>query len=169
MNGTPISLSGDAPSGEDLMAYLDGELDADTRRQLEARLSQDAALRQRLKEYQQTWDLLDEIPRASVGDEFTRTTVEMVAIKAEEEVSATVRVTSGRRKWLMAGGIAGALAALAGGYWFTYDQLSAGNRRLLRDLHIIENLDAYQNTPSLDFLRELDREKLFREESSDEP
>lgn len=169
MNGPQEILADDAPSGEDLMAYLDGEMDAESRRRLEDRLSYDADLRLRLKEYQQTWDLLDEIPRATVDDSFTRTTVEMVAIRAEAAVAGHTRQGIWRRNILLAGGLAGIALSAGFGYWLTHRQLSGPNRQLLEILPVIENLDAYQNTSSLEFLRELDRQQLFREDDANEP
>ena len=51
--------------GQQLVAYLDGELDDETNQEIERRLSADPEYRLRLQQLQQAWDLLDELPRLS--------------------------------------------------------------------------------------------------------
>ena len=167
MNGPHETLPDGLPPGEELLAYLDGELDADTRRRLEDQLSNSGELRQRLKEYQQTWDLLDDLPRATVDDSFTRTTVQMVAIRAGDEVSELGRARRKRERILWACGIVSVVAASIAGFALTERRLAEPNDRLIEDLPIIENLDAYKNAGNIEFLRQLDAERLFHEDSSD--
>lgn len=164
---SPNTLPDDHPPGEDLLAYLDGELDADARHRLEEQLSTSGALRQRLKEYQQTWDLLDELPRTSVDSSFTRTTVELVAFRAEDAVSVFERDQRFRKNLVWGLGIAAVMATCAAGFFITSNFLSEPNERLVRDLPIIENLEAYRQAGSIDFLRQLDEQKIFGEDNGD--
>jgi anti-sigma factor RsiW len=150
--------------GEDLMAYLDGELGEDARRQLQERLAGDVELRQKLKEFQQTWDMLDELPREPVDDTFTRVTVEMVAQHAEGEVERHARRMGRRRKLAWIGGVSAALLAGIAGFVYTNWSLSEPNRRLVEDLPILQHLDAYRHAESIEFLRMLEREGLFKDE-----
>ena len=87
---------------EELVAYLDGELDVEASRRIEAQLAADARIRERLQKLQRTWDLLGELDEALVDDTFTRSTLEMVALKATEESSEE----PGRpwRRWAGRGG-----------------------------------------------------------------
>src|SRR5436190_13553747 len=78
------------PIDEELVAYLDGEIDATGRLRVERRLAEDAAFRERLRRMQQTWEALDLLPRSSVGEEFTSSTMTLVV--AEQEVAATQAV-----------------------------------------------------------------------------
>ena len=71
---------------EELVAYLDGELDGEAAHRMEHRLASEEAVRRRLQQLAQSWDLLDQLPRTTVDDAFTRSTVEMVALAAEEEI-----------------------------------------------------------------------------------
>lgn len=151
------------PVLEELAAYLDGELDADGRRRVEEALSQNEDLRQRVKEYQQTWDLLEELPRPTVDASFTRTTVEMVAIRADAEVESELQSQVRRLWWIRGGMLVVVILAVAGGYWMGTRQLAAPNEQLIRDLPILEHLDAYQNAGSIEFLRTLQREELFED------
>lgn len=166
MNGPQDTIPDGNAQSEELIAYLDGELNAEQRRRLEEQLSSNSTLRQHLKELQQTWDMLDDLPRDQVDETFTRSTVEMVAIHAEQEVSQRLSRAAQRRAAAWLGGIAATVLAGAVGFWVTYENLSRPNRRLIEDLPIVEHLDAYQYAGSIEFLRELEREQLFSEEDS---
>ena len=73
------------PDKDELIAYLDGELDPRTSQQVEERLKHDPAYRQVLSQYERSWDMLDRLERATVGENFSRTTLEMVSVAAAEE------------------------------------------------------------------------------------
>ncbi len=148
----------------DLVAYLDGELDVEQTQAVEQRLSVDAAYRQQLRELQQAWDLLDQLPKAEVDNAFTQTTLAMVAVSASGDV-AQAQVRSGRmRRWLWWTGSAAAAVAFAAGYFAVSTVVSRENRRLLRDLPVIQHLDEYRYAGSVEFLRLLDHEGVFAED-----
>lgn len=155
---------------EELVAYLDGELDAAESDRVERRLAEDPAYRQILKQLQRAWDLLDELPRAPVTESFTQTTVEMVAMTAEAEtIGAEQKLGRGRAFWMAAIALS-VLAAGLVGYTVMWQRLDRPNRQLAEDLPIIENVELYRVADSIDFLRELDSASLFNEEQSpDEP
>lgn len=167
-------LTDDARSEEDriqeeLVAYLDGELDAEASDRVESRLASDPAYRQKLKELQSAWDFLDELPRAHVTDSFTQSTVEMVALSAQAEI---VEAKSNAQRKQLVGRVALAasiLLAAAVGYLLMAGRIDQPNQRLVQDLPVIENVDLYRVADNVEFLRELDREGLFAEEPSDAP
>src|SRR5438309_610967 len=83
MNHEPQS---DPPELVDqLSAFLDGELDADTRRNVEELLATNVEARTELKRLEQAWDFLDELPRSEVAPSFTQTTVAMIALRESDE------------------------------------------------------------------------------------
>lgn len=148
----------------DLVAYLDGELDAAKTRAVEDRLSSDADYRRQLRDLQRAWDLLDQLPKAEVADTFTQTTLAMVAVSASDDVvQARQRRVRTRRRWWWTGGIA-ATVAFAAGYAAVSIVVSRENRRLLRDLPVIQRLDEYRYADSVEFLRQLEREGVFAED-----
>ena len=83
----PESNSTNDEAYEQLVAYLDGELDAETSKQVERRLTENVEYRRELQQLQRAWDMLDELPRAEVGNAFTRTTVEIVVLSAAQELT----------------------------------------------------------------------------------
>ncbi|MCU0982448.1 MAG: hypothetical protein MUF25_25095 [Pirellulaceae bacterium] len=153
---------------DELVAYLDGELDTESNRQIERRLSQDAVYRQQLRELQQSWDLLDHLPRADVDEAFTESTIAMVALRASDEERQTETQTVRKRRLLLASSTVCAalafLAAFAATRWWS----DGPNRQLLQDLPLIENIDEYRYAESIEFLRMLEREGLFAEGGIDD-
>jgi len=154
---------------EELVAYLDGELDGEAARRMEHRLASEETVRRRLQQLAQSWDLLDQLPRTTVDDSFTRSTVEIVALAAEEELGEKAGAEPRRRRlrWFLT-----AVAAV-GACWIGFVAVTHlrpnPNEELLRDLPVIENQEVLKEAGDIEFLRKLDKEGLFPEESGDAP
>ncbi len=166
MQSTNASFADDPQLTAELVAYLDGELDAEASRRIEELLATSPEVRERLIHLEQTWDLLDELPRVCVGDVFTRSTIEMVALKQEEALEHDA--PSGRRGWRQFLLPTASLLAAAVLGWLALPLVWPDpNRRLLEDLPVLEHLDEYQQVGDIEFLRRLQAEGLFAEEQSD--
>ncbi len=152
---------------EELVAYLDGQLDRQSARQVEQRLASEEPVRRRLQELAQSWDLLDQLPHAVADDAFVRSTVEMVAVAAEQEVAEqqAAEPRRRRRRWLRGGGAA--LAVALAGYVVAANVWTDPNEKLIRDLSVIENQERYKQAGDVDFLKKLNEEGLFSDETSD--
>ena len=146
---------------EELVAYLDGELGSQDAQRLENLLATDERARQRLNQLAVSWDLLDQLPRATVDDLFTRTTVEMVAVAAEEEIAQTSAAapTKERRRWLAVG--VGALLAATVGFVAFGLVMPDQNDPLLRNLPVVANLDLYRSVGDVELLKKLASSDLF--------
>ena len=70
---------------EELVAYLDGELDAEQSRRIEQRPAVEPDARRMLEELDRTWHMLDELDAPATREDFTCTTLEMVAVAAVED------------------------------------------------------------------------------------
>jgi len=154
------SSTDNATLDELLVAYLDGELEEGARVEIEERLAASEECRQRLKELDATWELLDELPLTEVDDEFSKSTIEMVAVAARDEV-AEFESSTGRRRlmwWLC--GIAAILLCGGFGYSVVAARLAKPNDRLVEELPVIENVDYYTQVSDVDFLRELAKLEL---------
>ena len=149
---------------QQIVAYLDGELDSATNAEIEKRLADDAEFALRLQQLQRAWELLDELPRAKTNIDFTRSTVELIAVSAEDDLQATKNLVTQKKiqSWLIRSGLVG-LAILLG--WFIGDgYFGRAQRQLLRDLPVIHQFDEYRLTEDLEFLKQLQAAELFDEE-----
>lgn len=146
---------------EDLVAFLDGELDAAQSQALENRLATDPDLRRELQHLERTWDALDGLERATVKEDFTQTTVEMVAHAAEADLQRTQALIPARkrRRWLMLGGVLAGAVALS--FLIIWALLPNPNRELLQNLTVLEHLDEYRTIEHIEFLRQLHKQNLF--------
>jgi anti-sigma factor RsiW len=171
MNEPPLPDSPPSANADDetLVAYLDGELSESETAQLEARLANEPALRDRLHSLQQTWDLLDSLPAVRTPEHFTRSTIEFAVRQVATE-------SPGGRTWLnrwLPLLLSAAATALTG--TVTYQAVrtarNAPYRELVRDLRVIENFDLYRtvdrNLDFVEFLTKLDQAQLFSPRETD--
>jgi anti-sigma factor RsiW len=152
---------------EEIVAYLDGELDSVAEAQIVRKLSEDAAYRARLSQLQHAWDLLDNLRGTEADDEFAASTVAMVAVHADQESkSQQMRIVRQRGlTWLALAAII--LLSMSVGYYVSHRRVTRNDRNLVRDLPVIEHVDEYRNIDNLDFLKALERENLFAAEVDD--
>lgn len=177
----------------ELVAYLDGELDAKTARELETKLETDPVLRQRADTLKRTWELLDFLPQPEPSATFTSRTVDKLAVLRPAAPPATAVLTStplpaskslaetalpsdslgrARRRWTMVA--IAALLVFAAGYWAPSLFLDRGPRplspaeaeeQMAKDLRVLDNLSLYRYGDDLSFLYNLDHPELFGEEA----
>lgn len=154
---------------EELVAYLDGELDGDASQEVEGRLATSDEYRRELRQLQRTWDMLDELPRAQVSNTFTQTTVELVVSSAQHQLQEQQAQGARRQRWAWILGGGGLVASAVAGYLVLAAYLARPNDQLIRDLPVIENLDLYQVADSVAFLQQLRETGLFDEERDNVP
>jgi len=155
---------------EQLVAYLDGELDDQSTRRIEQLLASDPSVRETLDKFEGTWELLDNLGRAHVDEVFTQSTLEMVAVAAADDVQKQQAEVPRRRRrrWLI--GSAGVLLAGVAGFLAVVLFWPDPNEQLLRDLPVLERLDEYRQIDDVEFLELLldHKDELFAEEAANE-
>lgn len=148
---------------EELVAYLDGELTPELRRSLEQRLASDPHIRTELRSLDQAWNVLDELPQTATDDRFTRSTIEMITVTAEQELKQSRSlpthswknshvVSNVGRYWRVAVVCCGIFAAT---FFLASLGLLREERQFVTSLPIVANLDALGQVQSLAFLQEL--------------
>jgi anti-sigma factor RsiW len=172
----PSSLT--AQDRDNLVAYLDGELDEKTVRALEAKLARDPQARSELEALKRTGNMLEYLPRGEASPQFTSRTIERLstiqpAMIAAADSDQTALEPSGPRLpngWpVFAGWSLGILAAALLGYFGTRaywlrqrpslpQDMDAA---LIQDLRLYENKRLYDQVDNVNFLRSLDVSKLF--------
>ncbi len=153
---------------EELVAYLDGELDDASSRRIEERLTSDSTLRAHLGRFERTWDALDELERVEVDEDFTRTTIEMVALAAEEERQQEQRQRPVRRRHRLLIASAGLVSACAAGFLIVWSLWPDPNAELIDDIPVLERLDEYLQIDDIGFLKLLEEKQLFPAEKKDD-
>ncbi len=168
MSNEALNHPDDLARDELLVAYLDGELDAESSRDVEQRLANQVAVRERLHELERAWDVLEVLPTPEINPRFTGTTLEMVAQVAEQEQQGkTSRFFTPRTRRLLVG-VAALLVAFGAGLLVSANRGRSANDQLVNDLPILEELDAYRRADNIQFLRMIRDAKLFPTEASDE-
>lgn len=144
----------------DLVAYLDGELDEEAARAMEAKLTLYPHLRAEAESMRTAWDMLDYLPRPDPSPNFTNRTLEAVS-------AARLTQHAGSRRWrkvaIGAGWAAGVLLAGLlgfGGMTLVLSQHPT-DEDLVRDLPIIEKKRLYEPVDDLEFLQKLAHPDLF--------
>lgn len=155
-----------AELAEELVAYLDGELDSAQAQQVENRLARDAVARRDLQRLEQVWDALEQLPRTPAGEDFAHSTVEIVAQTASEDLATTMAglPKQRRRRWWYKAAAIG--ASLVVGFIVVRSLAPDPNQALLENLPVVESLDEYRAVQDVDFLRGLENRKLFAEEAT---
>jgi anti-sigma factor RsiW len=146
----------------ELIAYLDGELDAKSARRIEAKLNTDPAIRAEAESLKRTWDLLDYLPKSEPSPTFTHRTMQRVT--AVQTRTTKIQLGYAWRPWALGVGWAAAvlLAGAAGFAAMTRLQPKEMNDDgLVRELRIIENKRLYEAAEEMEFLRQLDDPDLF--------
>ncbi len=150
---------------EELVSYLDGELAPEARQRVEELLATQPEVRAELTRLESTWKLLDNLPRVSLDDTFTRTTVEMIAVRAAAEVTQA----PARRTWLWAAALVGGFLAATVGFWTIAQLVPDPNEQWQQDAPILAHLDSYLHAKDAAFLRSLIAADLFTEGDQVEP
>jgi anti-sigma factor RsiW len=151
---------------EELVAYLDGELDETQAQEVEAQLNVDPAARRDAESLQKAWDLLDHLPRAEPSPDFASRTLNSIAIQT---MARSQKQQFWSRWWPRVVGLAwaaGILIAFLGGYmgYRALRSTDPADYDLARDLRLIENKRVYELVDNLDLLQQLDAPDLFGEE-----
>jgi len=153
---------------EQLVAYLDGELDDGQVRQVEALLAGDPKARDQLARLERTWSLLDGLDRLPVEEVFTRSTIEMVAVQEEKDLNRqrAEAPRRRRRRWLIGG--VGLLGAALAGFLAVAVFWPEPDHQFLRDLPLLEDYDEFRQIDDVDFLQMLYDRGLFVKDAPDE-
>jgi len=157
----------------DLVAYLDGELDARTARSLEAKLQADPKVRAEAESLRQTWELLDYLPKPEPSPAFTQQTITRVSAMRP---ALTRTQQKSWRPWAIGVGCAAALMLVAFGGYVAVRLFPKPapptpavepveqDPQFVRDLRVIEHYRQYEHVDDVEFLRGLDQPDLFGDE-----
>lgn len=156
-SGSPSKKAGVT---EQLVAYLDGELDESETASIEKQLRNDPKLRQMAEGLDHAWNMLDALETVSVDEEFSQRTLETIVatgMSGEQQASVSIRqllsgFLSGRAlAWF---GL-GAIGALCGFSLVLLRGPSEETTGVYRELELLERYPQYSILPHTDALQQL--------------
>ncbi|HBH54538.1 MAG TPA: hypothetical protein DDY91_21865 [Planctomycetaceae bacterium] len=150
---------------ENLVAYLDGELDDQSARDIEQVLASSPVARHDVDMLSRTWDLIGELPGVSVTEEFTTKTLESIAASRgggprvdPDAISRNTRRALGLALSTLILGGAGVSGYLATNRWIPNEA-----EELLNDFEILTDLDKYREAGDIETLQKLQEIREFSE------
>lgn len=149
----------------ELAAYLDGELDEAATQAMERVLAESPEARHEVDMLARTFSLLDVLPRPNASTGFSAKTLS--SLKAERIAprwSDRGWYRQARRGAILACWVVGLSLAGATGYFAANRMGHDEDARLIRELPVIENLDAYSEVTSIEDVREMAKHGDFDEE-----
>lgn len=145
-----------------LVAYLDGELNAAEARAISVKYDNSPTVRREIDSLKQTWNFLESLPKPQAGDAFATRTASLVTQMAQNEEQfyagawTTLKAAARESAWIALIALSG-VAAYASARWIWPDS----SARLDEDLTILENLESYRVVGSFEFLQELEDSPHF--------
>jgi hypothetical protein len=177
----PEDAGGPDARTEELVAFLDGELDPKAAEAMATKLSLDPRLRAEADALQRAWDILDVLPQPQPSAAFTTRTVSQVipapaalsgmqVLPAPSSATPTMPAVPAPRPgpgfWV--GSLALILLAAVGGYLghraLAPPPKSVGPDPPLEDVTLMKNLRLYRNVDDMEYLKKLDSPELFGDE-----
>lgn len=156
---------------EELVAYLDGELDSSRQETIESSLSANQVARHDLNQLSKTYDLLNLLPRVTPNADLTQRTLSRIEVR-ESQVWTAKSFSLGKLRRYAMGAIWFVVisATAVGAFQFSQQFKPDPVQLLLEDLPVIENVDRYSVIDGdIELLRKLREEKIFEEDSGEEP
>ena len=148
---------------EQLVSYLDGELESDQVAEMEQRLRQDSDLRRQAEQLDRTWGMLDVLEPVAASEQFSRQTMEtVVATYSRPTQQATFsprRIASAflNRQalgWFVMG-VLGTVIGLGASGLRGPSEESAQATQLLRELDMLDRYPQYSIFPNAESLESL--------------
>lgn len=162
-------LSGD--QRENLVAYLDGELDEASGKEIEQVLGVSPVARHDVDMLSRTWDLLNLLPEVAAPEDFTQKTLDSIRLSEQPKFQIDEAAVSRTVKRGAAMALAALVLAAAGvaGFLATSRWIPNEADELLNDFEIISELDKYQTAGSEEFLKLLQQHHEFTEHEEPAP
>ena len=155
---------------EELIAYLDGELEPSRQETIEASLSQNQVARHDLNQLSKTYDLLTFLPRVTPNPELAERTLSRIEVRESQVWTSPSLSVNRLRRYLMGTVWFILLSATAVGAFQIAQQFREDRMKLLlEDLPVIENVDRFSAIEAdIELLKKLRDEKIFDEGSREE-
>ena len=155
-----------AEQRDNLVAYLDGELEEPNSQEIEKILAVNPVARNDVEMLMRTWELLDGLPRPAATEEITQRTLSTLkTIDVTQPLTERPWFEKARQGAIVAGWLGGLAVSAVAGFYVTNQLVPSETRRLAEDLPVIERLQQYVEVDNFLFLEHLRQTGLFSEPS----
>lgn len=167
----PNDPTADEAPDEELVAYLDGELEDAAAREIEQKIANDPIARTKTQSLKKTYDLLDYLPRPEPSADFATKTVTQILPYSQPSTShSSINESIPRPRiawpWLSIAAAFSIVIGLAIG--LITRTPSTKELPLTPDLlPLLSRLSFYNGVDDLEFLRKLDRPDLFGDDAEE--
>lgn len=154
---------------DNLVAYLDGELEDNLTQQIDQVLAKSEVARHEVEALARTWELLDFLPKPAARDNFTERTIATLKVSevrprlVDQPWFGYVRRGSIGAVW-----VAGLAVCAMLGFYITSRAVPNPQTRLLSNLPLVKDLDLYLEVPDLYFVNELQKSAVFNNQVESE-
>ena len=150
---------------DNLVAYLDGELDEASTEEIERILARSAEARHEVDMLTRTWELLDTLPKSKASDAFSERTLSSIKVEDLKLSGAGWfrRANWARRMYPVLWGLGLILAATAAFSVSRYG-IPDESEQLVEELPLIEQYNVYSDIVEIEFLQKLQKSGLFDED-----
>ena len=141
---------------ENLVAYLDGELDEAATRALSTKLTSSPTARREIEVLERTWELLNYLPLPKASEDFaekTFTEVRRIAERGDQIESRFFQLALRFSRAMVL--VAASIVLAAAAYLVVLWAIPNPSERLANDLPIAEHLDEFRDVKDKAFLDEL--------------
>ena len=183
----------DPDPDDDLVAYLDGELDGADARSMESKLAFDPKARAEADAFKKTYDLLDYLPKPEPSATFATRTLTQIYPVASDELPATkppapssagipfapsqsvpLPVTPQRTVWVVLGWCSATLLVTMLGYLGhllarPHLEADSATKQTSEQVRLLERLPMYLGVDDIGYLKSLDDPDLFGDNDGDTP
>jgi anti-sigma factor RsiW len=148
---------------ENLVAYLDGELDEPTSQSVEQVLAESVVARHDVDMLSRTWDLLNVLPGIKASEEFSRKTLTSIRAAEAPRTSSfgAAAARHVRRGVVLAAWLALVAAFGVAGFEASRRFIPDETEQLLDDYDVILRLDEYTEVGDVEFLRILNANRTL--------
>jgi anti-sigma factor RsiW len=149
---------------ENLVAYLDGELDEAATQKIEQTLAENSDVRGEVESLARTFEMLDELPRQEVSEEFTAHTLSTIQVSRQSQTDKDdLQPRRVDNRILIAGWVVGLvlsvlLGVLIGGRFSRDD-----SARLVEEFPVVKDLDIYTEIGSIEYLQKLETDGVLND------
>ena len=150
---------------ENLVAYLDGELDEVATQEIERTLAHSLEARHEVDMLTRTWELLDTLPKPKASEEFSKRTLSSINLEElKQSSSGWFRPANWGRRFYPLCWVLGLIVVATSGFSVSRYGIPDESKQLVEELPLINKYNVYSDIVDLEFLQELQKSGLFDED-----